>query len=200
MTSPKRAALWIIALLSFAVVCSSVVMAVRADNGPIERTVALGAMPPWQVALDGRAGRLYITGFGAGSASGRIVSVLNDVTGTLLRTDRAGISPEAVAVDEQAARAFVIGNGNGYGVVTALDTRSGAVMRSVRVGERPDAVVVDARAGRVLVLSAYSDNDPTPDRWGLLPGWLRTRLPWLAPQPPPVGVPTGSIRILDAAR
>ncbi len=173
---------------------SNSVSILDAATGRVLHTTHVGKIPH-ALALDRQTRHAFVVNYGDGT-----VSVLDDVTGALIRTDHAAISPEAVAVDERTGRAFVIANGNGYGVVTVLDTRSGAILRSIRVGERPDAIVVDAQAGRALIMSRYSVNDPASDRWNWLPGWLRQRLPWLTPRPTPTGVPTSSIRILDAAR
>jgi len=165
-----------------------------ATTGRLLHTTRAGKVPH-ALAIDRQTGHAFVVNYSDGT-----VSMLDDVTGALIRTDHAGISPEAVTVDERTGRAFVTANGNGYGIVTVLDTRSGAILRSVRVGERPDATVVDEQAGRALVVSRYSANDPASDRWHWLPGWLRQRLPWLAPPSNSTGAATGSVRILDASR
>lgn len=66
-----------------------------------------------------------------------------------------GLSPTAVAIDGQTARAFVTNWGlpPAPGSVSVLDTRSGALVRTVSVGVAPRTVVVAARAGRAFVLN-----------------------------------------------
>lgn len=131
MTNRKRAAPWIIALLSLAVVCAAATMFVRADNGPVERTVPLTSAPPWQAALDGRAGRLFITGFVAGGTGGRVVSVVDTTTGRLVATVAADNSPEVQPLlDTRTHHLFLFG-GSG---VTVLDTANERVVATVAVG------------------------------------------------------------------
>ncbi len=150
----KRAAPWIITLLSLAVVCggAGAALVVRADNGPVERTVALSSMPPWQTALDGRAGRLYITGFVAGGTGGRVVSVVDTTTGRLVATVAADNSPDVQPLlDTRTHHLFLFGGSGG----AVLDTTSERVAATVPVGA--DAAALDAADNHLFVTDRVKD-------------------------------------------
>lgn len=60
-----------------------------------------------------------------------------------------GASPDRVAVDTRAGRAFVANYGDNS--LSVIDARSGAVLRTVPVGSSPADVVVNDRTGRAFV-------------------------------------------------
>lgn len=98
-----------------------------ARSGRLVRTVPAGALPdddlgtalyPHMVAVDERRGRIYVVNRAALDRTGRAtagsVSVLDAVSGRVLRTIAVGRSPVALAVDETAGRLFVV-NRDGAG-------------------------------------------------------------------------------------
>lgn len=125
----------------------------------------LGTVPvgqhPTLVAVDELTRRAFVLNGGsyARDSNGGIVagtiSVLDTRTGAVIRTDPAGTAPQAIGIDEQTDRVFVVNSaeqGGAQGGVTVLDAHSGRVLRVVRLGGSPEAAVVDARTHRVYVL------------------------------------------------
>lgn len=148
----------------------------------------LGTLPagpaPRALALDAATQRLFVF-----NAANSTVSVIDTATGRLLRSTRLRTPPSAdilttdqVAVDTRSGRVFV--RASNHPTVAVLDARTGALLHTRRVGDRADQMDLDTRAGHVIVLADYSG--PASDRWGWLPSWLRYRLPWIPPPPPPL--------------
>lgn len=69
----------------------------------------------------------------------------------VLRTVLLRGQASAVAIDESARRAVVIGSDNGTGYASTLDTATGALVRTVTIGSNPTDVAVDERTGRVFI-------------------------------------------------
>ncbi len=68
-----------------------------------------------------------------------------------LTTVAVGTAPSAVAIDDHAGRAVVIGVANKS--VDVLNTASGRLLRTVTIGAGPRTVVVDGATGRAFVLN-----------------------------------------------
>lgn len=150
---------------------------VDARTGALVRDVRLAssvaplAPSAGPIALDERAGRLYVTQIGpmlpqatlmlpANPAGTGTVRVLDVHTGALIKTVTVGLTPDLVAIDEQTGRAFVVNAGC------------------------PDP---DHRCGPTR---------STP--WGWLPSGLRRWLPWLSP---PAHVETGgTVSVVNTAQ
>ncbi len=75
--------------------------------------------------------------------------------------------------------------------VAVLDTRTGALLRTLplpagQLGYGIYAMAVDTGSGH-LVTTYDTMSSGTPDRYSWIPRWLRARLPWVPPPPPPLG-------------
>ena len=146
------------------------------------RTVQVGS-DPVAVAVDEQTQRAFVVNSGplleaVPSRSGAhlsqpppgSVSVLDTVSGSLLRTVALPFWPHALAVDRRTARVFVLSYGlpaqqgrpPSRGSVSMLDARTGRVVDRVLVGPWPGAVAVDERANRVLVVDTGS---PDVNNW-----------------------------------
>jgi DNA-binding beta-propeller fold protein YncE len=84
-------------------------------TGSVLSTTTVG-MTPQAIAIDAHAERVYIANAGVQDGRGVVtvrgsVSVLDARSGALLRTLTAGLSPQAVGVDERSGRAFVVDRG-----------------------------------------------------------------------------------------
>ena len=123
------------------------------------------------LAVDGRARRVL----GLVEARPDIV-VLNARTGAWVRTVTVGGSPDGIAVDPRAGRAFVTDVG---GVVHVLGTGRGRLLRMLDLPLTVRAIAVDGRAGRVFVVSGGAWSPPDP--WTWLPSAVRRWLPLPAP-------------------
>ncbi len=86
-------------------------------------------------------------------------------SGLVLRTIRVGTvpygisAPDAIGVDEQTSRAFVVDSSSGW--ISTLDTRTGAVLKAVDGGgtDNPLDPVVDERSGHVFIANASSNGN-----------------------------------------
>jgi len=119
-----------------------------ATTGAVLRTVRVGVWP-YALAVDARAGRVYVTNRGESS-----LSVLDATTGAVLRTITMAPCPWAIAVAEQTERAFITtcrsSSDADFGSVSVLDMRRGTIVRTVpRAGGDP--IVVCVRTRRVFV-------------------------------------------------
>jgi len=119
-----------------------------ATTSAVLRTVRVGIWP-YALAVDARAGRVYVTNRGESS-----LSVLDATTGAVLQTITMAPCPWAIAVAEQTGRAFIATCGTPrddyVGDVWTLDTRHGTMVRTVpRAASQ--SVVVAARTRRVFV-------------------------------------------------
>lgn len=126
-------------------------------SGTLLRTVRLSQIP-MGVAVDERVGHVIVPTTGTGACtsgacrsmgSGNSIQLLDARTGALLHTASISSVPEAIAVDNRAARAFIT---SAVGAVIVIDTRSGRTLRAVRVAQGAGTVVADAQSGRVFVV------------------------------------------------
>jgi len=172
-----------------------------ARTGALIYTAHVGVLP-YAIATDARSGRVFVANSGSDS-----VSVLDARSGRVLRTVAVGRDPAAIAVDARAGRVFVANlNGSfplvpqqdllGPGSVAVLDARDGAVVHMVAVGVDPAVMRVDERTGRVFVLNKGGEV-PVLDRWGWVPGWLRSNVPFLPQHTAQTRRIPGSVSVLD---
>jgi YVTN family beta-propeller protein len=84
-----------------------------------------------------------------------VVAVRDMGTGAGVLIVPVGASPDHVAVDTRAGRAFVTNYGDDS--LSVIAARGGAVLHTVPVGSSPTRVVVNGRTGRAFVLN-YNDN------------------------------------------
>ncbi len=134
-----------------------------ARTGVLLRTIQLGVRGvPVGVALDARAGRLFVTQEGV-TATGLVpiqggastVSTIDPRAGMVLRTVPVGTEPYLSALDERTGHLFLVSTINM--TIDMLDTHSGRVVRTIPLGGpelEPDAIALDARAGRVILVSS----------------------------------------------
>jgi len=68
-------------------------------------------------------------------------------------------APDAIGVDEQTGRAFVVDSSSGW--ISTLDTHTGAVLKAVDGGggDNPLSPVVDERSGHVFIANASSSGN-----------------------------------------
>jgi YVTN family beta-propeller protein len=132
-------------------------------RGVVRRTVSIG-IDPSAIAVDEMTARAFVVDGGAFDSNGiqtgpGSVSVIDAGAGRVLRTVSVGISPAAVAVDQQAGRVLVVNRGasGAAGTVSIIDARSGALLQTMRVGLYPTAVAIDAPLGRAFVANFVSD-------------------------------------------
>jgi DNA-binding beta-propeller fold protein YncE len=139
---------------------------VDTQHGTLVRTVIL-ALPPIALAVDRRAGRVFVV-TAANATMSRYhnrgdVTVLDARSGAIVQDVLVNKGAVAVSVDERTGRAFVTvqstdtnGIPRGPGLVTVLDSTSGRVLRTVAIEQNPYQVVVDERDDHVFALSASS--------------------------------------------
>jgi DNA-binding beta-propeller fold protein YncE len=137
-------------------------------TGVLLRRLTLGQGPAAMI-LAARTRRLFVATTGAlgptGLPTGRgRISMIDAVSGALLRTVATGVAPIALAVDEQTGRLFVASAGAadlqgdylGGGGITILDSRTAAVLRTVPAAQRPRVLAVDARSAQLFVATCGS--------------------------------------------
>lgn len=119
------------------------------------QTVALAASP-LDVALDGRAGRAFIT-TSDGSNTNRVV-VMNTRTGAVLNSVQIGRGayPLATFVDQQWSRVFVLDQNTDR--IGTLDASSGHLIRLAPTGQNPTSLALDRRTGHVFVVNMTSSS------------------------------------------
>ncbi|MDQ6796904.1 MAG: YncE family protein, partial [Actinomycetota bacterium] len=117
---------------------------------------------PWGVAVDAKAGRLYVTATGQlpqpdgtlmSNGSDRLI-VLNLADGRPLASVAVGAGPWNVAVDQATGTAYV-------GVTSTNEVvavRGDRVVGRVPVGDNPHGVVLDTGTHRLFVNNAKSDS------------------------------------------
>ncbi len=125
--------------------------------------------------------------------SHRSVSILDGTSGRLVRTVAlgAGAFPIDLLLDEPRHRALA-GVITGYNVTTAathiavIDIRTGATLRVIPIDHALYPLTIDTANGHIV--TTYQTMSATaPDRYDWIPGWLRSRLPWVPPPPPSLG-------------
>lgn len=150
---------------------------------------------PWDIGLDEAANRLLILNPLSGA-----VDLRDAANGRLLRTVTVGAMPQSLVVDQRRHRAALVVD-SGAAIVT-LDTRDGAVLRRIAMPQHIQSLAVDAGTG-CLIATATALHPLPPDRWGWLPGWLRSHLPGVpppTPHDPAQRILTNSVLIIDPAR
>lgn len=157
-------------------------------TGSILRTVRAGFQPQ-AIAIDTIVGHVFVADYRTGT-----VSVFRDADGTLLR--RIGV-PGAVdvAVDGRHAHLYVSAFSGRRQRILVLDSRTGLLLHTVVVNANLSGMVPDSGTGHLLLLASSPGPIATRvvDRWGWVPGWLRSRVGWLPPAPPvPSGMPAPS--------
>jgi len=180
------------------------------------------------LAVDERAGRVLATTFGpahrtvynfAGgggvvemipTGSGRLL-ILDARNGALVHTITTGPGTTAVAVDTRRGRVFVASTGAitpagayaGPGTLTVVDERRGTIVRRIPMNVNPTELTFDEQTQHLFI--AYQGSPlipPTPDPWTWMPGWLRSRLPFVphgASRSPTASTASGGISVLDMA-
>ncbi len=181
-----------------------------------------------RLAVDERAGRVLATTFGpahrtvynfAGgggvvemipTGSGRLL-ILDARNGALVHTITTGPGTTAVAVDTRRGRVFVASTGAitpagayaGPGTLTVVDERRGTIVRRIPMNVNPTELTFDEQTQHLFI--AYQGSPlipPTPDPWTWMPGWLRSRLPFVphgASRSPTASTASGGISVLDMA-
>jgi len=149
-----------------------------ARSGAVVRSINMGTTGPFAVTIAARARRAFVLTSsldGAGDPGGPhyhnpdgAVTILDTRSGAVVGGAEVGISPAAVAVDEQTSRVFVvnafsesesygpIGDPSSPGSVSVLDMRTGRVRRTVFAGFLPGGIAADERTGRVFVTNSGS--------------------------------------------
>lgn len=127
----------------------------RPSGSPVLRMLPIAGLA---VALDKRAGRVFVLSSLQGGLGPGQVSILDAQRGVLLCTVRVPPSPVALAVDEQTQRVFIATADRGtVGQVIMLDVRSGAMLRTVRLPGVPEPggapLAIAAGSGQVFVAS-----------------------------------------------
>jgi len=135
----------------------TLVGAAPARAGAIVATTRLGKgiVNPHPIAVDGRLGRVFVVN---ASHFARSVSILDAVTGHLMKAVPVGGFPIVVALDGRSQRMFV-GMWGDQGVMNAgrvavIDAAAGRVVRTVRVGPNPQAIAIDELTNRAFVLNS----------------------------------------------
>jgi len=114
-----------------------------------------GIVNPHPIAVDGHLGRVFVAN---ASHSARSVSILDAITGRLMKAVPMGGFPIVVALDGRSQRVFV-GMWGDQGVMNAgrvamIDAATGRVVRTVRVGPNPQAIAIDELTNRAFVLNS----------------------------------------------
>lgn len=175
-----------------------------ARNGRPLRAIPLGAPSMYngraaEVAVDERTGRVFVLSLpptiaGDPKPARGGVAVIDSATGRLLRM--IGLrNPAALAVDGHTGQVFVAADGG----IDIMDGTSGRLLRTIATGISPTAIVVDGQRGRAVLIkgdSAARDADP----WAWMPGWLRSRLPFIPAPPLRFHNVPASVSILDLTR
>src|SRR5207248_1373783 len=119
-------------------------------TGTLLRSVPIGVNPR-AVALDRRAGRVFVLNDGAYPAPGHgTISVLDALAGQVLRTDTIDAYPRTMATDARTGR-MVLVSASG---VSVLDSRTGAIVRRTPLAVAGDAtaLAMDSRLGRAFTI------------------------------------------------
>ncbi len=143
----------------------------------------------WGAALDERTGHLFVA-----NRAGNSLSVVDAVSGRVLRTVAPGAIPLQVASDPIHRRVLVVTTPRGAFIrpwapnstLVVLDARDGAVLRTIPLGQPAALLAVDSLTGH-LVMDASSIQPVPTDSWGWMPSAVRSRLPAIPPPPPTLG-------------
>jgi YVTN family beta-propeller protein len=117
---------------------------------------------PWGVAVDAKAGRLYVTATGQlPQPDGTLMTdgsdrldVLDLADGHLISSIVVGAGPWNVAVDTKTGAAFV-------GVTSTnevVEVKGDQVVARVKVGDNPHSVIIDPATNRLYVNNAKSNS------------------------------------------
>lgn len=145
------------AVLSFGTGVAAARVLPGAPTGDSAVHTILVGQDPSAIAVDESTGRAFVINGGNSTTGIGNVSVLDTLTGTVLRNVGVGVAPIALAVDESRGRVFVVNSymhAAGRGTVSELDARTGRIVHTESVGDVPYAVAVDERAGHAFVLNA----------------------------------------------
>lgn len=146
VTSARRARLLLVGV-PLALLLSGVVAMVidRLDASPVVRFVTAPGPDPNPLAIDAASGRAFIFNRSAGS-----VSVLDTVTGALIRTVTVGTGFAWLTVDRPAGRAYLSNGGDD--TITTFDARRGTLLHQVTDdAANVRGLAVDERSGHVFV-------------------------------------------------
>jgi len=121
------------------------------------RTVPVG-LNPITVAVDEGTRRAFVVTWGRYPHRGR-VSVLDTVTGNLLRSVTVGVWPRRITVAAQAGRVFITNTGPSspdgpHETVSVLDAASGHLLATLPGGDWLIDVVVDDTSGLAFIAAA----------------------------------------------
>ena len=116
-------------------------------NGAILKTMTLPN--PTAMAENPRTGQVLVS---SATDQGGSLTALDGRTGDRLWTARVGADPDAIGVDAEASRLFVLGRDSG--TLDVLDAGGGRRRCTLRVGDRPVALAISERLHRVFVASA----------------------------------------------
>jgi len=124
---------------------------VDADSGALLHSVPL-PIAAGALAVDGRAGRLFVADIAAQGMRVYDARTLRRLTVFPI----AGSNPVHVAVDEAASRAYALCSGAASGLVITLDSSSGHRLNAATIGANGMQLLVDSARARVYAVSAGS--------------------------------------------
>ena len=84
--------------------------------------------------------------------AGRSITVIDTLTGTVVRTISLRTAPTSLAVAPNGGRLYI--SNSAAGTVSVLDTATDTVLRTIRVGQAPTAIAVNANGTRVYVVNS----------------------------------------------
>jgi DNA-binding beta-propeller fold protein YncE len=136
---------------------------------PLVATARVGRAPT-TLAVDERQEHVFVVNYGllytanthpSPHAPPGSVSMLDAVTGRVLRTTMVGAYPGPIVVSARTGRAFVASAGplaasgasTGHARVNVLDTATGTLVRAIPIGAAAGGLAVDEAAGYVYVLT-----------------------------------------------
>ncbi len=90
---------------------------------------------------------VYVTNAGSGT-----VSVIDGISGSLVKTIPVGRGPAFLAVIPDGKRVYVVNHGSN--TVSVIDTANNRVIRTVAVGENPGGIAISPDGGAIYVASA----------------------------------------------
>ncbi|ORB27544.1 Ig-like domain-containing protein [Mycolicibacterium parafortuitum] len=84
--------------------------------------------------------------------AGKSITVIDTLTGTVVRTISLRTAPTSLAVAPDGGRLYI--SNSAAGTVSVLDTATDTVIRTIRVGKAPTAIAVNANGTRVYVVNS----------------------------------------------